>query len=62
MPYEVIKNKNNTFQLKNLKTNKKIKVKYKSKENAINSAKNFMNYRKEKPVIRGNKILNSKKK
>ena len=60
MPYLIIKNKNNTYQLKNLNTKKIIKTKYKSKENAINAGKNFMKFRKEKPIIKGNKILNKK--
>jgi hypothetical protein len=38
-----------------------LKTKYKSKQSAINSGKNFMRFRNEKPVVKGSKILNSKK-
>jgi len=34
-----------------------IRTKYLSKESAIEAAKNFMRYRGEKPVVKGNKIL-----
>lgn len=61
MPYQVIKNKNDKYQLKKLKDNKTIKTQFQSKEKAINQAKNWMLYRKEKPIVKGNKILNKNK-
>ena len=38
------------------------KLNYKSKESAINAGKNFMRYRKEVPIVKGNKILPKNKK
>jgi len=61
MPYQ-IKKIENYFQLYNLSKKKLLKTKFKSRETAINQAKNWMRYRKEKPVVQGNKILNAKKK
>ena len=51
MPYEVRKVKD-----------KYVNVNYKSKDSALSAGKNFMKYRKEKPIVKGNKILNKKKK
>ncbi len=61
MPFE-IKKIGNHFQLYNITQKKLLKTKFKTKESAINQGKNWMSYRKEKPVVKGNKILNSKKK
>ena len=57
MPYEVRKVKNK-FKLYNLHKKKYVNVNYKTKESALSAGKNFMKYRKEKPVVKGNKILN----
>tara|TARA_R100000278_G_scaffold120960_1_gene103938 strand:+ start:5093 stop:5272 length:180 start_codon:yes stop_codon:yes gene_type:complete len=56
MPYEVKKVGKN-YKLYKLKEKKYVKTNYKSKQSAINSAINFMNYRNENPVVRGNKIV-----
>ena len=60
MPYKIVQDGKH-FHLVNLKTNQMLKTKYKSKQSAINSGKNFMRFRNEKPVVKGSKILNSKK-
>lgn len=50
------------FMLKKIKDGTFIKTHYKTKESAINSAKNFIRYRKEgEPYVKGNKILVKKK-
>ena len=61
MPYEVRKVKDK-FKLYNLHKKKYVNVNYKSKDSALSAGKNFMKYRKEKPIVKGNKILNKKKK
>ena len=61
MPYQ-IKKVGDRFQLYNLHNKAFVKVKYKTKQSAINAGKNFMRYRKEKPVVKGNKIVNANKK
>ena len=60
MPYQVVKEKD-YFKLKNITKGVFVNKKFKSKESAINMAKNWMRYRKEKPIVKGNKILNKKK-
>ncbi len=59
MPYEVKKVGKN-YKLFKPKEKKYVKTNYKSKQSALNAGVNFMKYRKENPVIRGNKILNKK--
>ncbi len=61
MPYEVRKIKDK-FKLYNLHKKKYVNVNYKTKQSALNAGKNFMKYRKEKPVVKGNTITNKKKK
>ena len=56
MPYEVKKVKNK-YKLFNLHKKKYVNVNYSSKQKAINSAKVFMKYRNEKPIVRGNYVL-----
>jgi hypothetical protein len=60
MPYEV-KKIGGKFQLFNINKKKLIMVTFKTKESAINQGKNWMKFRKEKPIVKGNKILNQKK-
>ncbi len=60
MPYEV-KKIGNRFQLFNINKKRLIMIKFKSKQSAINQAQNWMRFRKEKPIVKGNRILNSKK-
>jgi hypothetical protein len=59
MPYKIVQDGKH-FHLINLNTNKMIKTKYNSKQSAINSGKNFMRFRNEKPILKGNKLLSSK--
>ena len=54
-------NPNAVKRRKGKRVKRKTKTKYKSKQSAINSGKNFMRFRNEKPVVKGSKILNSKK-
>ena len=56
MPYQ-IKKVGDTFQLWNLDKKVYVNKKYKTKESAGKAGMNFMRYRKEKPYIKGNKIL-----
>ena len=60
MPYE-IRQKGNKFKLYNLHKKEYVNIDFKSKESALNAGKNFMRYRKEIPVVKGNRILNKKK-
>ncbi len=60
MPYQV-KKVGDKFKLYNLHKKQYVNVNYKTKESAINAGKNFMRYRKEKPYVKGNKILPRKK-
>ena len=56
MPFRVDKVKNG-YKLFRLKQKTYVNVVYKSKQSAINAGKNFMRYRKEKPIVKGNKIV-----
>jgi hypothetical protein len=60
MPYQV-KKMGDYFQLFNLSQKRLVNVKFKSKESAINQAQNWMRFRKEKPIVKGNRILNANK-
>lgn len=57
MPFRVDKKKDGYYYLYRLKQKTYAKSKFKSRESAINQAKNWMRYRKEKPYVSGNKIL-----
>jgi hypothetical protein len=59
MPY-TIKKKNDKYKLYNDKKKEFVKIDYKSKQSAINAGKQFMKYRGEKPIVKGNKIINKK--
>jgi len=66
MPYQIKKIKNNdntyTYKLWNISKKEFVKKNFKTKESAVNAGINYMKYRKEKPVLVGNKLLNKKKK
>ncbi len=59
MPYQVKKIKNK-YKLYNLHKKKYVNINYTTKQKAINSAKVFMKYRKETPIVKGNFILKKK--
>jgi hypothetical protein len=59
MPYQV-KKIGKIYKLYNMKKKVFVNINYKSKESALSAGKNFMRYRKEKPLVQGNKILNKK--
>lgn len=61
MPYQV-KKIGKIYKLYNLKKKEYVKVNFKSKDSAFRAGMNYMRYRKEKPYISGNKILNKNKK
>tara|TARA_B100000212_G_C27354019_1_gene524970 strand:- start:240 stop:425 length:186 start_codon:yes stop_codon:yes gene_type:complete len=60
MPYQ-IKKINGKYKLYNLKKKEFVNKTFNTKESAISAGKNYMRYRKEKPVLKGNKLLNAKK-
>jgi len=60
MPFQVVK-ENDKFRLKKIKEGTYVKTLFKSKESAINAAKNYMRYRHETPIVKGNKILAKQK-
>ena len=59
MPYKIVK-KNGVFKLYNIHKKNFVNVNFKSKKSAINQGKNYMRYRNEKPILKGNLILNKK--
>lgn len=61
MPYQ-IKKVGNKYKLYNLHKKQYVKVSFNTRESAIRQGKNFMRYRKEKPVLKGNKLVNKNKK
>jgi len=60
MPYQV-KKVGKYWKLWKIKEKVFVKARFKSRETAISQAKNYMRYRKEEPIVKGNKILNKKK-
>tara|TARA_R100000935_G_scaffold39711_1_gene61174 strand:- start:152 stop:340 length:189 start_codon:yes stop_codon:yes gene_type:complete len=60
MPYRVDK-KDNVYKLFNLTKKEYVKVNFKTRESAIKSGINYMSYRGEKPILKGNKLINKKK-
>ena len=61
MPYQV-KKIGKVYKLYNLHKKEYVNVNFKTKETAFKAGMNYMRYRKEKPYISGNKILNKNKK
>lgn len=61
MPYQ-IKKVGKKFKLYNLSKKIFVNKEFNSKESAISAGKNYMRYRKEVPIVKGNKILNKNKK
>ena len=60
MPYQ-IKKVGSKYKLYNIKKKEFVNKTFNSKETAISAGKNYMRYRKEKPIVQGNKILNKNK-
>jgi len=60
MPYRIDK-KDNVYKLFNLTKKEYVKVNFKTRESAIKSGMNYMKYRKEEPILKGNKLINKKK-
>ena len=60
MPYKVEK-KDNVYKLFNLTKKEYVKKDFKTKESAISAGKNYMRFRREEPILKGNRILNRKK-
>ena len=61
MPYQV-KKVGNKWKLYNLHKKQFVNVLFNTRESAIKQGKNYMRYRKENPVLKGNKIVNKNKK
>tara|TARA_R110002096_G_scaffold210862_1_gene398215 strand:+ start:1323 stop:1511 length:189 start_codon:yes stop_codon:yes gene_type:complete len=59
MPY-LIEKINNKFYLKNITKQEFVNKTFNSKEGAVNAGKNYMRYRNENPIVKGNKIINKK--
>jgi len=57
MPYRVDK-KDNVYKLFNLTKKEYVNKNFKTKETAIKSGMNYMRYRREEPILKGNRILN----
>ena len=56
MPYEIIRS-GKKFRLYNLTKKEFVNATFNSRETAINAGKNYMRYRGEKPVVKGNRIV-----
>jgi len=56
MPFQ-IKKVGKKYKLWNLMKKTFINKEFKTKETAISAGMNYMRYRKEKPFVKGNKIL-----
>jgi len=59
MPFLIEKKLDNTYRLKR-NDGTYVKAKYKTKQSAINAGLNFMNYHKEKGIVKGNRIIAKK--
>lgn len=59
MPYRIEK-KDNVYKLFNLTKKEYVKVNFKTKETAISAGKNYMRYRKEEPILKGNMLINKR--
>jgi len=57
MPYQIKKTTDGKYQLYNLDKQTLLRVKYKSRQSAINQGKNYIRYSKGVPIVKGNKIL-----
>jgi len=57
MPYRIDK-KDNVYKLFNLTKKEYVKKDFKTKETAISAGKNYMRYRKEVPILKGNRLIN----
>lgn len=57
MPFEVRKQADGKYKLYNLHKKTYAKPSFNSKETAISQGQNYMRYRNEKSVVKGNKIL-----
>ena len=66
MPYKVRKDNKGEWCLEKVyddaKKNYIINKRYKSRQMAINAAKNFIKFRRGKPLLKGNMIINNKPK
>lgn len=60
MPY-LIKKVDGKYKLWKINEKKYVNKTYNTKQSAINAGKRFMEYRREKPVLVGNKLLNKNK-
>jgi len=61
MPYKVINIGGTKYKLWNLNKRQFAPIVFNSKESALNQGVNWMRYRREQPVIVGNKIININK-
>lgn len=60
MPFELVHLPKGGIQLKRIKDKTVIPIIYKTRQSALNAGMNFMRYRGEEPVVKGNRILNKK--
>ena len=59
MPYQV-KKVGKKYKLYNLSKKSFVNKEFNTKDSAISAGKNYMRYRNEKPIVKGNKILSKK--
>lgn len=56
MPYEV-KKVDQGYKLWNISKKEYVNKTFRTRDTAISTGKNYMRYRKEKPYVKGNRIL-----
>ena len=59
MPFTVKKQPDGKYKLWNSKKKEYAKPSFNTKDSAISQGKNYMRYRGETPIVKGNKILSS---
>jgi len=61
MPFEIIHDEENKcYRVKNIKKDRIVKTKFKTRDKAINQAKNWMRYRGEYPIVVGELVTHNK--
>ena len=59
MPFEIIE-EDMFFKIKNIKKDKVVNIRFKTKAKAVNQAMNWMRYRGEEPILIGNLVCHDK--
>jgi len=61
MPFQIIHDEENKcYRVKNIKKDRTVKTKFKTRESAIRQAQNWMRYRGEDPIVVGDLVTHDK--